>query len=101
MRRRKFITLLGGAAAAWPLAATAQQVKSMRRIGVLMAAPNDAEGQARIKSFQSELERLGWSGGRNVQIDYRFGVGGADRVRDSATELVSAGPDGIVANGPH
>jgi putative tryptophan/tyrosine transport system substrate-binding protein len=90
--RREFITLLGGAAAAWPLGARAQQVKSMGRIGFLLAAPNDAEGQARIKAFQAGLERLGWLDGRNVQIDYRFGVGGIDRVHDYATELIGARP---------
>ena len=100
MRRREFIAALGGAAATWRLPAMAQQVKSVRRIGVLMAVENDAEGQARIKAFQSESERLGWLHGQNVQIDYRFGVGGVDRVRDYATELIGARPDVIVANGP-
>src|SRR6516225_4221728 len=99
-RRREFILALGGAAVAWPLAAVGQQVKNVRRIGVLMAVENDAEGQARIKAFRSELERLGWLDGQNVQIDYRFGVGGVDRVRDYATELIGARPDVIVANGP-
>jgi putative ABC transport system substrate-binding protein len=99
MKRREFITLLGGAAA-WPLAARAQQAERMRRIGFLLAAPNDAEGQDRIKAFQAELERLGWLDGRNVQIDYQFGVGGIDRVHDYAAELIGARPDVIVANGP-
>jgi putative ABC transport system substrate-binding protein len=100
VKRREFITLLGGAAAARPLAAMAQQVKNTRRIGVLMALPNDAEAQVRIKAFLAELARLGWTDGQNVQIDYRFGVGGPDRVRDYAGELIGARPDVIVANGP-
>jgi putative tryptophan/tyrosine transport system substrate-binding protein len=99
IRRRDFIFTLGGAAAVRPLAAMAQQVKSVRRIGVLMAVANDAEGQTRIKAFRAELERLGWLDGKNVQMDYRFGVG-VDRVRDYATELIGAKPDVIVANGP-
>jgi putative ABC transport system substrate-binding protein len=99
MRRREFIALLGGAAATWPIAAMAQQRDHVRRIGVLMGVANDAEGQARIKLFQAELERLGWLVGQNVQIDYRFGVGGAE-LRDAATEVIGARPDVIVANGP-
>jgi putative ABC transport system substrate-binding protein len=78
----------------------AQQGKSVRRIGVLMAVANDVEGQARIKAFAAELERLGWLNGQNVQTDYRFFAGSVDRVREFATELISAKPDVIVANGP-
>jgi putative tryptophan/tyrosine transport system substrate-binding protein len=100
IRRRDFIFTLGGAAAVRPFAAMAQQVKSVRRIGVLMAVANDAEGQARIKIFRAELERLGWLDGQNVQMDYRYGVGGVDRVRDYAAELIGTRPDVIVANGP-
>ena len=90
MRRRDFIKGIGGTAGGWPLAAMAQQVKSTRRIGVLMGLPNDAEAQVRIRTFEAELARLGWTEGQSVQIDYRFGVGGADRVRDYAGELIGA-----------
>ena len=76
MRRREFITLLGGAAAAWPLAARAQQAERMRRIGVLMnAAADDPESQARIAAFLQGLQELGWTDGRNVRIDYSLGRG--------------------------
>ena len=71
MRRRKFITLIGGAAA-WPLAARAQQAERMRRIGVLInRAADNTEGQARLAAFQQALQQLGWSDGRNVRIDLR------------------------------
>jgi putative ABC transport system substrate-binding protein len=97
-RRRQFITLLGGAAA-WPLAARAQQSERMRRIGVLMyPARDDPEGQARIAAFLDSLEQLGWTDGRNVRIDIRWPAGfGADRVRQDASELVAAAPDVIPA----
>jgi hypothetical protein len=97
MKRRAFITLLGGAAAAWPLAARAQQSERMRRIGVLMyPARDDPEGQARIAAFLDSLEQLGWTDGRNVRIDIRWPAGfGADRVRQDASELVAAAPDVI------
>ena len=76
MQRREFITLLGGAAAAWPLAARAQQPEQMRRIGVLMnRAADDPEGKARIAAFQQGLQQLGWTDGRNVRIDIRWGAG--------------------------
>ena len=72
MKRREFITLLGGAAAAWPLAARAQQRDQMRRIGVLLpAAADDSEWQARVGAFLQSLQQLGWTDGRNVRIDYR------------------------------
>ena len=84
LRRREFIAGLGGAAA-WPLAARAQQPDRVRRIGVLMnLASDDAEGQARLAAFQQELQQLGWTVGRNVQIDYRWGAGNADRIRKFA-----------------
>ena len=80
IRRREFITLLGGAAAAWPLAARAQQRERMRRIGVLLpAATDDSEFQARLAAFQLELQRSGWIIGRNVRIDIRWARGNADR----------------------
>jgi len=69
MKRRGFITLLGGAAVAWPLAARAQQGERMRRIGVLMGVADDAEGQVRVKALQQGLQELGWIEGRNVRID--------------------------------
>jgi putative ABC transport system substrate-binding protein len=98
MKRREFITLLGGAAAMWPLAARAQQSDRMRRIGVLMGlAADDPEGQVRNAAFLQELQQLGWTVGRNVRIDYRWGVGDSDRLRHFAAELVGLAPDVIVA----
>jgi putative ABC transport system substrate-binding protein len=89
MRRREFIALLGGAAAAWPLAARAQQGERMRRIGVLLpAATDDSEFQARLAAFQLELQRSGWIIGSNMRIDIRWGGGNADRIRKYAAELV-------------
>src|SRR5215467_2555362 len=81
MKRREFITLLGGAVGAWPLAARAQQGGRRRRIGVLLAAytQTDREGQTRIAAFLDTLHRLGWTDGRNIQIDYRWAAGDADR----------------------
>jgi ABC-type uncharacterized transport system substrate-binding protein len=100
MRRRQFITLLGGAAAAWPLAARAQQPERMRRIGVLMDFPaDDPESQARIAAFLQGLQASGWSVGRNARIDYRWSAGDADRMRKYATELVALAPDIILASG--
>src|SRR5262249_22644247 len=94
VRRREFITLLGGAAAAWPLAARAQQPDRMRRIGVLMAyAESDREGRARLAAFLQELQQLGWVEGRGVRIDVRWGAGDAERIRRYATELVGLTPD--------
>jgi putative ABC transport system substrate-binding protein len=98
MKRREFITLVGGAAAAWPLAARAQQPERMRRIGVLMnLAADDALGQARQTAFVRALEELGWADGRNVRIDIRWGAGDADRYRKYAAELVAFAPDVILA----
>jgi putative tryptophan/tyrosine transport system substrate-binding protein len=99
MKRREFITLLGGAAVAWPLAARAQQGR-MRRIGVLMLYPeNDPQGQLRATSFQQGLEKFGWSVGRNVQIDFQWGLGDPDWVRSAAAQLLRRAPDLILANG--
>jgi putative tryptophan/tyrosine transport system substrate-binding protein len=99
MRRRHFIALLGGAGA-WPLAARAQQGEQMRRIGVLMnLASDDAEGQARLAAFHQGLQQQGWTVGRNVQIDYRWGAGDADRIRKVAAELVALAPDVILSTG--
>ena len=100
MKRREFITLLGGAAAAWPLVARAQQGERMRRIGVLMSlAADDPQGQARIAAFVQGLQQLGWTDGRNVRIDTRWGAGDADRIRRYAAELVALAPDVILASG--
>ena len=100
MRRREFITLIGGAAAGWPLAARAQQRERMRRIGVLMTlAADDPEGQARLTAFVQGLQELGWTDGRNVQIDYRWPAGDAERIRRYAAELAALAPDIILAGG--
>jgi putative tryptophan/tyrosine transport system substrate-binding protein len=100
MRRREFITLLGGGAAAWPLAARAQQPERVRRIGVLMAfAESDAEMQARVAVFRQGLRKLGWSEGRNLRIDERWTADDMDRVRAHASELISLKPDAIVVGG--
>ena len=97
MRQREFIGLLGGAAA-WPVAARAQQNDRVRRIGVLIPiAADDPDAQARLTTFRAHLEQLGWTDRRNVQIDTRFGEGDADRIRKSATELVALAPDVILA----
>jgi putative ABC transport system substrate-binding protein len=102
VRRRDFITLLGGAAAAWPIAAAAQQGDRVRRIGVLMASDeNDSESKRRHSAFTQALVDLGWTDGRNVHMDLRWGAGGADinRMRALAQELVGLQPDIIVING--
>jgi len=97
-RRRDFITLLGGAAVAWPLAARAQQPGGMRRIGVLVAsAADDSENQARMAAFLQGLVQLGWSDGRNVRIDIRWATTNADDLRRHAAELAALAPDVLVA----
>ena len=98
MRRREFIGLLGGAAA-WPLVARAQQAERVRRIGVLMGIANDPEGQARVAAFVQRLQELGWTDGRNVRIDTRWGSGDAERIRRYAAELAALAPDVILAAG--
>src|SRR3954453_8470901 len=99
MRRREFITLCGGAAAAWPLAAGAQQPGGMRRIGVLMAiAVDDPEGQARLRAFVLGLERLGWIVDNNIRVDYRWAGSNADDTRKYAAELLALPPDVILAH---
>jgi putative tryptophan/tyrosine transport system substrate-binding protein len=98
MRRRAFITLLGGAAAAGPLAASAQQSERMRRIGVLMnLAVGDPEGEARSAAFLQALQQLGWSDGRNIRIDYRWAAGDASLFQRYAEELLALAPDVILA----
>jgi putative ABC transport system substrate-binding protein len=100
MKRREFITLLGGAAVAWPIAARAQQPERVRRIGVLSGlAANDPLGKAIIAAFLQGLQQLGWTDGRNVQIEYRWGAGNADNIRKYATELAALAPDVITVAG--
>ena len=100
MRRREFITLIGGAAATWPLVAQAQQPERMRRIGVLMnRSESNPEGQARLAAFRQALEQLGWNEGRNIRIDIRWGDDKTDLERKYAAELVALAPDVILASG--
>ena len=99
MRRREFITLLGGGAAAWPLAARAQQAERVRRIGVLMStAAGDAEGRARIAAFLDELQKLGWIDGGSARIDTRWPTS-MQEVRKYSAELVGLAPDVLLATG--
>jgi putative ABC transport system substrate-binding protein len=92
-RRREFIALFGCAAAAWPLAARAQQSERMRQIGVLMATPaDDPEGQSRIAALVETLQQLGWTYGRNVKIDQRWSAGDPEETCKYAAELVALGP---------
>ena len=101
MRRREFITLLGGAAAAWPLVARAQQQGGrMRRIGMFMnLASDDPEGQGRVGAFLQGLQQSGWSIGRNVRIDTRWATANAADIRRHAAELAALAPDVILAHG--
>jgi putative tryptophan/tyrosine transport system substrate-binding protein len=100
MNRREFITFLGSAAT-WPLAARAQQHERMRRIGFILSAlpADDPEGQARITAFVQGLQQLGWTDGRNLRIDFRWGLGDAERLRRYSVELVALGPDVLFAGG--
>jgi len=100
VRRRTFITLLGGAVVAWPLAARAQPVSHMPRVGVLLADSDDQGMPARLEGLRQGLERLGWSDGRNMRVVYRFGEGKPDRLQPLAKELVAMRPDLIVAQTP-
>src|ERR1700738_436606 len=98
MQRREFITLLGGAAA-WPLAARAQQAERIRRVGVLMAvAESDADARSGVAIFQQSLQKLGWNDGPNIRIDYRWGAADAGRIQAPAKELVDLQPDVLVAH---
>ncbi|MFY9882846.1 MAG: ABC transporter substrate-binding protein [Pseudolabrys sp.] len=101
MRRREFIGGILGSSATWPLAARAQQGEQMRRIGVLTsgAAADDPDGQVRSAAFVRGLQQLGWTDGRNIRIDYRWGAGDADNMRKYAAELVALAPDVILASG--
>jgi putative tryptophan/tyrosine transport system substrate-binding protein len=105
MRRRNFIALLGSAAAAWPIAARAQQPERVRRIGVLAPwAADDQNSNVRLAAFRQRLQQLGWTDSRDVQIDYRFAAGDLENFRKYAAELVALAPDVIVAPGtslPH
>jgi putative ABC transport system substrate-binding protein len=96
MRRRDFITLVGGTAV-WPLAARAQQPERMRRIGVLITA-DDLEGRTRLAAFQQALQQLGWSDGRNVRFDIRWHENDANRARTYGQELIALAPDIILAD---
>jgi putative tryptophan/tyrosine transport system substrate-binding protein len=99
MKRRQFITLLGGAAAAWPLMARAQQPERMRRIGVVMAyAGSDPNGQVQVAAFRQALQKLGWIEGRNIRIDFRYASDDSARVRALAVELLGLKPDLMVSN---
>jgi ABC-type uncharacterized transport system substrate-binding protein len=99
MRRRAFITLLGGAATAWPLAAQAQRVERIRRVGVLMnLAAGDSEGQSRVANLLQRLEQLGWRTGHNLQVEVRWGAGDMELYRQLASELAALAPDVIVAS---
>jgi putative ABC transport system substrate-binding protein len=98
MKRRAFIALLGGTVA-MPLMAHAQDRERMRRIGVIAGGPNDSGVQARLTAFVQALQQLGWTEGRNVRIESRFGAGNADNLRKHATELAALAPDVILANG--
>jgi putative tryptophan/tyrosine transport system substrate-binding protein len=98
MRRREFVTLLGGAAAAWPLAARGQQGGAMPRVGVLFGiAENDPEGRNRIDAFRQGLEKLGWIPGKTLRIESRWAGGDLDRQRAQAAELVRLKPDVLLA----
>ena len=102
LRRREFLGVLGSAAAAWPRGAwaQAQQRERMRRIGVLMPFPTDeAEALARVTAFTQALTQLGWTVGQNVRIDYRWGPGNAETMREHAAELVALAPDVVLASG--
>jgi ABC-type uncharacterized transport system substrate-binding protein len=97
VRRRAFITLVGGAAAAWPLVARAQQAEHVRRIGLLLGVADDREGQARVTALKQGLQELGWTDG-NIQVETRFGEGDASRIKSHAAELVALAPDLVVGN---
>jgi len=99
MKRREFITLLGGAAAAWPLAVRAQQNEPVRRIGVVMAyAESDPNGQIQVVAFRQQLRKLGWIEGRNIRIDFRYASDDPARIRALAAELLGLKPDLMVSN---
>src|SRR5262249_59597231 len=99
MKRREFVTLLGGTAGAWPLAARGQQGERTRRIGILMGYPeSDAPAQAQVSALRQELRKLGWEEDRNIRIDVRFPAADADKVGAVLVELMSLRPDQLVTN---
>src|SRR5262245_11042129 len=100
MKRREFMALFGGVAT-WPFAARAQQRERMRRIGFILSGlpADDPEGQARITAFVQGLQQLGWTDGRNLRIDFRWGLGDAERLRRYSVELIALGPDVLFAGG--
>ena len=99
MRQRNFIALLGGAAAAWPLAARSQQPERVRRIGVLLSiAESDPEAQRRIHAFRQALQKLGWTEGRDLRIEYRFGAAEPGRIAAEVADLIAVRPDVLVGN---
>jgi putative ABC transport system substrate-binding protein len=98
VRRREFITLLGGAAAAWPLSARAQQPERMRRIAVVIGVADNAEGHARLAALKKGMQTLGWLDGGNVRFDVRYTAGAIDMARVAASEVIALAPDIIVAN---
>jgi putative tryptophan/tyrosine transport system substrate-binding protein len=99
MRRRDFIKGFAGSAIDWPLVARAQQTDRVRRIGVLMSITKDSNSLARVAAFRQQLQVLGWTDGRNVQIDDRWSVSDPERIRKDAAQLVASEPDAILANG--
>ena len=100
LQRREFISLLGGAAAAWPMAARGQQPERMRRIGVLInLTADDPQSQARIAVLLKGLQQFGWAEGLNIRIDYRWGSGDVNRLRNYAAELIALAPDVVLAGG--
>ena len=99
MRRRDFIKAVAGSSVAWPLAARAQQPDRMRFIGALSGIADEPILQARYAAFLQELKQLGWTGGRNIRIEYRYGGGDLENTRRQAVELVALAPDVILATG--
>ena len=100
MNRREFITLLGGAAVAWPLAAHAQDRERMRRVGIFMSLPaDDPQSSVRSAAFLQALAQKGWTVGRNLQIDFRWATEDPDRLRKDANELAALAPEVLMING--
>src|SRR6516165_9034584 len=100
LKRRQFISLIGGAATAWPIAARAQRPDRVRRIGVLMGlAASDPDALRWISAFQQALQNSGWTEGRNLKIEYRWGTGDARVIRSYAAELIGLSPEVIVTRG--
>ena len=99
MRRRDFIAGIAGSAAAWPLAARAQQGERMRRIGILQGGAANSTTHARNAAFLQRLQQLGWIEGQNVKVEYRYGSGSSDKLREYAAELAALAPDVILASG--